>query len=735
MSGSLTQLYLSNPALATAIRRRQAGEQFTQQGMDTSPTSWAGALARLAQAYVGTRDVNRADAEIKTLGDAQTARDDGLMSAARGLLGGGQQPIGTPPAPVPLPQAPGSSSEALPPIGTSPASAPPELMAHYEAASRETGIPVAVLVAKDKQESGFNNGLRGKAGEYGIAQILPSTAAQPGYGIPPATPEELADPGKNILFGARILKAFGTRSGVTDWNDPAQVSAAYKAYNGGGDPNYVANVSRYLPAGYGSRGVQVASNTTPGTATDAGAPAPGASSSPGQSPLVGAYLPPQAPQQQAAPASGASAAQPGGDPLKNARQFQSLGLQMMNSGNPRLQAQGQQLMQMGTQMLTVGKFENFAGPGGVQMQRNSVTGEVKPVNPGTGRSFTDTDGNSWIVPPGGGQPYKAVGNASGITGTSDIANAARAINTIAPKIQGGTATPQEIQNYNTALTLFQGHKTVTDPSNNKITQVPERPLPPGTPEPPAGAHTGAVPLTEGGFGAKTAAGIQESQGKDDAKNIAEEQAKIATGHGTLATTQTIRSTLPQVTTGVAAEQRLRAQQIFTALGVPDATAKEWTGTSAPMGEILQKKLFELSTGAVRGMGAREPGSVVAMFAKNYPNMTSQNMTIDAMTRLLDMDQTYKEAEIGARGGHLNSSVARLSSGQPYQGMAGYAAPDPRPFQAAALAAGGMPFDVWSRGLTPEQQTAALKLAGHVWPDASALDAKGVRHTFQPPRPQ
>lgn len=95
MSESLTQLYLSNPALASALRRRQSAEQMQQQGMDTSPTSGWGALARLAQAYVGARDVGKADEQIKGIGDEQNQ-----------AIADFNKPVGAMPSPIPAPAAP-----------------------------------------------------------------------------------------------------------------------------------------------------------------------------------------------------------------------------------------------------------------------------------------------------------------------------------------------------------------------------------------------------------------------------------------------------------------------------------------------------------------------------------------------------------------------------------------------------------------------------------------------------
>jgi len=142
--------------------------------------------------------------------------------------------------------------------GGNTATVPPELMPHFQEASARTGIPVDVLIAQARQESSFNANAVGGAGEIGIGQILPSTARNPGYGLPGVDPAALKDPRTNINFQADYLKALLPPG--ADPKDPAAIRAALLRYNGGGDPNYVNNVTRYLPA--------------PGGTTTAAAPAP-----------------------------------------------------------------------------------------------------------------------------------------------------------------------------------------------------------------------------------------------------------------------------------------------------------------------------------------------------------------------------------------------------------------------------------------------------------------------------
>jgi hypothetical protein len=117
----------------------------------------------------------------------------------------------------------------------------------FEAASKRTGVPVDLLIAQARQESGFNPGATGGAGEVGIMQIHPKTATNPGFGLTGVrNPAILRDPATNINFGADYLAARAKSAGA-DLSTPEGQAKALQAYNGGGDPNYVANVTRYMP--------------------------------------------------------------------------------------------------------------------------------------------------------------------------------------------------------------------------------------------------------------------------------------------------------------------------------------------------------------------------------------------------------------------------------------------------------------------------------------------------------
>jgi hypothetical protein len=178
-------------------------------------------------------------------------------------------------------------------------------MDHFRRASAETGIPVDLLIAQARQESSFNPNARGAAGEIGIFQIKPSTAQQPGFGLTGVDPGTLTDPGANIMFGARYLRG---RMGQGDPNNPADQARALAAYNGGGDPNYVANVNRYRPGQSLTDPARAVTTYTPGAP-----PAPG-TPPPYQVATTGAVPPPPGAPPGATPAVPAATPAPGATP-------------------------------------------------------------------------------------------------------------------------------------------------------------------------------------------------------------------------------------------------------------------------------------------------------------------------------------------------------------------------------------------------------------------------------------
>lgn len=265
MSQSLTALYLQNPELAQAIRRRSMGEQMLMAGGDASPVlhPLQGA-ARLAQALIGGYEQGQADKDIKAEGERQRKQNDEFMQAAM-MPYAPQQPA---PAPQPQPQQ-GPMTAPMQPVGQQ-AMAPPDLDPLIQKAAQETGIPANLLTGLFAQESSFRPDARNpRSTATGIAQVLDSTAANPGYGLPPLSPEARLDPAQAIPWAARYLAARGQSLGVSDWTNPQQAERGLRAY-GENTPEYAQAVMRRagmggetIPAQMSPQGQGAAAPRTP----------------------------------------------------------------------------------------------------------------------------------------------------------------------------------------------------------------------------------------------------------------------------------------------------------------------------------------------------------------------------------------------------------------------------------------------------------------------------------------
>lgn len=110
----------------------------------------------------------------------------------------------------------------------------------FEAAARQTDLPLALLVAVGRVESNLRVDARSHADARGMMQVLPSTAQELGL--------DADEPASNVLAGGRYLKLLFNRFRSSD--------LALAAYNAGptaveeaaGAPtlmtlNYVANVT------------------------------------------------------------------------------------------------------------------------------------------------------------------------------------------------------------------------------------------------------------------------------------------------------------------------------------------------------------------------------------------------------------------------------------------------------------------------------------------------------------
>lgn len=278
MASSINSLYLQNPEAAAAMRRSQLAEMLMQQAQPQGPIrSPMGVLGSMGQTLVAALMAKRSSDDLSKIGADQKGKRDALMAQIMGVMGGGGgrgqdlavSPSMSPPMDPPPDATPGGH---VGPARLSPArmgAVPQDLMPHFQRAATANNIPLDLLVAQARQESGLNPNAVGRAGEVGLMQVMPSTARQPGFGMEPVPPEALRDPAANIDFGARYLRA---RAGQNaDLSNPQQAANALRSYNGGGDPNYVQNVARHLPGTAGTMRQDVTGAPAPGPTQ--GAPA------------------------------------------------------------------------------------------------------------------------------------------------------------------------------------------------------------------------------------------------------------------------------------------------------------------------------------------------------------------------------------------------------------------------------------------------------------------------------
>lgn len=104
-------------------------------------------------------------------------------------------------------------------------------------AANKYGLDPNIFLAQVEQESGFNPNAVSHVGAQGLTQIMPATAAQPGFGVAPFE-GDVFDPAANLDFGARYMKAMVDRYD----GDYERGLAAYNAGAGtvdkaGGIPN------------------------------------------------------------------------------------------------------------------------------------------------------------------------------------------------------------------------------------------------------------------------------------------------------------------------------------------------------------------------------------------------------------------------------------------------------------------------------------------------------------------
>ncbi|GKT32077.1 hypothetical protein ADUPG1_006328, partial [Aduncisulcus paluster] len=276
------------------------------------------------------------------------------------------------------------------------------------------------------QESGGNPNAVSPVGAVGLMQIMPATAANPGFGVAPLSADQLRDPAANRAFGESYMQAMLNRYG----GDQAKALAAYN-WGAGNADNWNGNMAA-LPAetrGYinailgGTGGAPVAS--APGApAPQQGQPAPQIGDLLGPPPGMGQMAPGMG---QMAPMGRASAsAAPNSFAALIAdveREQQAQQLQSM------LDAPGGVPLPDGFQMIDAPQPGGVPLPDGFQML--DAPAPVAPAAPAVpapaeGPGFFDTLGNAVVR--GKNNYLDQTANIAGyMTGAMDPAQTARAI--------------------------------------------------------------------------------------------------------------------------------------------------------------------------------------------------------------------------------------------------------------------------------------------------------------------
>ena len=378
------------------------GQGFLTYGPGAAGALGAGALAATdsaksnatARSQLASQAANRSYLGAQTTGQNlenqskamqlpfQQAQQELRLRALQQLTGGQEgynpQASNTPTAPISNPN------------GDAFTNAPYALKPAILAASADTGVPPHVIAGQVGQESSYGTDKTAP----NVMGILPATAANPGYGMAPADPAALAqNPDQAIMFGARYLARKGGAMGVTDWTNPQQIATGLTAYNGGGDPNYVANVAK--------RGVPELTGYMP--QASANAQSQGGTSY--QVASNGAVAPPQQSQTPSGPQSQPTAPQSGVGaqgqlpPQLQAMQSQASALynraQLMEQaglpGADAVRSQAAALTKVVTDTTTKLLEPSDVRPGGMHI--NNVTGQV--TMPPVTKQFVGPDGATY----------------------------------------------------------------------------------------------------------------------------------------------------------------------------------------------------------------------------------------------------------------------------------------------------------------------------------------------------
>lgn len=692
MSGSSLMDALIDPGVQALAG---AAQGFAQAALPTRMPIPAGAaigmgLGGLAQGAGNALSLQRANMQNQLAASAlpmELAKNKMLASfwqhpeQIQTMMGGASPataPPGNPTQPMPA---------ASPVAGGGMAGASnPAIQPIIEAEAQKNGIPLPLATAYLQQESSLGTN---PAANGNIGQITFKTASMPGYGMTPISGADLKDPAKNIAFSLQYLRKAGDAAGVTNWNDPSQWGTALKAYNGGGDPNYVQNVARWLPKGT-QVGIPEAPVQQPFQVAQAGG---GAIPVPGQA-------------QGAAPTQTSEGSISAAEALNRSQQFFTQANQLEQAQNraKALQSQGffMAIPPPGDPVAIRAQGQKYldlalAGPKAAEEARARAPFQTSRVN--AGGVLYDANGNVKGFAPLQSHEVITSGPNAGTVGTV-------LRNPLTNEIIGGQPTEQN------------------------LTGAPKGFIPQAIP-----------PQQEGRLKAQGEVEAQDIQ--HDRKVIEEDLAHVIDiaqpGQQQLLL---LRSLAPQADTGALGDFRAAIKNYFNTF-VPGG-AGQLLGDAAPMQEFNKVALMQAGKQERGDLGARGGFRAIELYRNANPNLEMQpnanlhmaNALLLAHQRDVDYTQGVSQHYLTNRAGFLDPQTPK-----PYVPIAAYdkqfmSTFKPELYYSAIEAANGKGEDVWAQGLTAQQKqivagivkradpNAVINVGGHMVPIADVTKTIG-----------
>lgn len=242
---------------------------------------------------------------------------------------------------------------------------------------------------------------------------------------------------------------------------------------------------------------------------------------------------------------------------------------------------------------------------------------------------------------------------------------------------------------------------------------PPEPRQPGPNDRPTILQPSAGPGTPAVSGEPLGNTAIEPAVKADTEELAKDREKAIAGQADMANVRAIQDFLPKVKTGWGAETKLEGARILKGLGVSDEQIQDFLKTDVASGQILQKKFVELSAAAARTMGAREPGSVISMFSKAYPNLGTDPQAVSLQTNALYMDRLRAQHLAEQKTGYLNDSINGVQSTGKYRGLTGFNEQfnktNPAEYYLHAAESMSGRGEPWARIKDPNQQQQIINL--------------------------